>query len=173
MCTTLYEWYVSVRPVDRYANRLLLGGTIDRGCFRPVTTENLPITVDFDHQWPISCGISRGREKEEEGEEKPGVASSLALSVAHRLPVRGPLATGQFRQKSAVGGRLRKKKGRRTGKEKKEEGKKEYLAGAVLARLPSSPTGRLRAVVAHGRDRGRFFSHTRRQIEASSPPFLF
>ncbi|RZS14919.1 hypothetical protein BHM03_00046679 [Ensete ventricosum] len=68
------------------------------------------------------------------------------------LPVGGPPATGRFRQKSIVGdrlkkkltigGRLRKKKGRRRGKDKKKkEGKKEYLA----------------------RGRGRFFSHVRRR----------
>ncbi|RWW33565.1 hypothetical protein GW17_00001728 [Ensete ventricosum] len=92
-----------------------------------------------------------------------------------RLPVREPPATGRFCQKSAVDGqlsekstvgdRLRKKKGRRRGKEKKE-GNKEYLASAVLAsavlaRLPSPPAGRLRAVAARGR--GRFFSRARRR----------
>ncbi|RWW42147.1 hypothetical protein BHE74_00052324 [Ensete ventricosum] len=39
----------------------------------------------------------------------------------------------------------------------------EYLASVVLARLSLSPAGRLRAVAA----RGRFFSRTRRQIEAT------
>ncbi|RZS09378.1 hypothetical protein BHM03_00040455 [Ensete ventricosum] len=98
-----------------------------------------------------------------------------------RLPVRGPPATGRFCQKSGVGGRLsekptvggrlRKKKGRRRGKEKKkEEGKKEYLASAVLARLPSPPAGRLRAVACArsqpgGRDRDRFFSRAGRRSQ--------
>ncbi|RWW23385.1 hypothetical protein GW17_00012368 [Ensete ventricosum] len=73
---------------------------------------------------------------------------------------------GRLSEKSTIGGRLRKKKGRRRGKEeKKEEGKKEYLASAVLVRLPSPPAGRLRVVAARGR--GRFFSRARRQIEAT------
>ncbi|RWV79759.1 hypothetical protein GW17_00059055, partial [Ensete ventricosum] len=45
---------------------------------------------------------------------------------------------------------------------KKEEGKKEYLASAVLARLPSPPAGR-RLRVARGCDRDRFFSSERRR----------
>ncbi|RWW57065.1 hypothetical protein BHE74_00036167, partial [Ensete ventricosum] len=75
-----------------------------------------------------------------------------SIPVADVLSVRGPPATGRFRQKLAVGGRLsekstvggrlsekltvggrlRKKKGRRRGK--KEEGNKEYLNSAVVAR---------------------------------------
>ncbi|RZS28425.1 hypothetical protein BHM03_00062006 [Ensete ventricosum] len=80
---------------------------------------------------------------------------------------------GRLSEKSTVGGRLRKKKGRRRGKEKKEEeGNKEYLASAVLARLPSPPAGRLRVVAARGSParrhrpqvaRGRFFSRAKRQ----------
>ncbi|RWW69576.1 hypothetical protein BHE74_00022828 [Ensete ventricosum] len=62
------------------------------------------------------------------------------------LPVRGPPTIERFHQKLAVGGRLRKKKGRRRGKGKKEV-KKEYLASAVLA---------------------RFFSRARKQIKATN-----
>ncbi|RWV78995.1 hypothetical protein GW17_00059940 [Ensete ventricosum] len=77
-----------------------------------------------------------------------------------RLPVRGPPTTGWFRQKSTVsdrlrekstiGGRLSKKKGRRGGKRRKrrKEEKKEYLSPArdphpcaVTARAPSPPAG--------------------------------
>ncbi|RZS26048.1 hypothetical protein BHM03_00059340, partial [Ensete ventricosum] len=102
-----------------------------------------------------------------------------------RLPVRGPPATGRFRQKSAVDdrlsekstvggrlsekstvdGRLRNKKEEEEEKKKKEEGKKEYHASAVLAHLSSLPAGRLRAVA---RGRNRFFSRLRRQIEATN-----
>ncbi|RWV90042.1 hypothetical protein GW17_00047785 [Ensete ventricosum] len=80
-----------------------------------------------------------------------------------RLPVRGPPAIGRFHQKLAVDGRLRKKKGRRRGKGKKEV-KKEYLASAVLARLPSSPAFSL----ARG-------DRSRRQALSTSPrpPPLF
>ncbi|RWW31454.1 hypothetical protein GW17_00003913 [Ensete ventricosum] len=76
---------------------------------------------------------------------------------------------------SAVGSRLRKKKGRKRGKgKKKEEGKKEYLAIAVLAR--GSPAHRRRPrplflpreeTRPAGGDRGRFLSRARRQIEAT------
>ncbi|RWW37741.1 hypothetical protein BHE74_00057107, partial [Ensete ventricosum] len=46
---------------------------------------------------------------------------------------------------------IEEEKGKKKRKrKKKEEGKKEYLASAVLARLPSSPAGRLRAVAARG-----------------------
>ncbi|RRT35386.1 hypothetical protein B296_00048697 [Ensete ventricosum] len=54
-----------------------------------------------------------------------------------RLPVRGLPTTGQFRQKSTVGGRLRKKKGRR-GEERIPRPR------AVLAHLSSPPAGRPR-----------------------------
>ncbi|RWW34020.1 hypothetical protein GW17_00001235 [Ensete ventricosum] len=64
-------------PADHYANRLLSGGTADLGCFIPVTTRNRLVTIDFDRWRPISDGISRGRKKEEEGEEKPGDGAAL------------------------------------------------------------------------------------------------
>ncbi|RRT70874.1 hypothetical protein B296_00027137, partial [Ensete ventricosum] len=79
-----------------------------------------------------------------------------------RLPVRGPPATGRFRQKSAVGDRLkgeidrrrsiegeidrrwsierekgRKKKKRKKKKKKEKWRKKTYRPCAVLARAPS------------------------------------
>ncbi|RWW27887.1 hypothetical protein GW17_00007655 [Ensete ventricosum] len=52
-----------------------------------------------------------------------------------RLPIREPPFTGRFGQKSIVGGRLRKEKGRRRGKEKKKRGRKN----TSLARRPRSP----------------------------------
>ncbi|RWW54235.1 hypothetical protein BHE74_00039195 [Ensete ventricosum] len=92
-----FELYRPVRAVhisplaDQYANGLLPGGTTDWGCFRPVTTRNQPVMVDFDRRRPISRGINRGTKKEE-GE--PGVqhCSSPARFVAHGrflLPVWG------------------------------------------------------------------------------------
>ncbi|RRT60004.1 hypothetical protein B296_00022702 [Ensete ventricosum] len=66
-------------PTDRYADSPLSGGTADWGCFRPVTTRNRLVTIDFDRWRSISGGINRGREKEEEGEEKPG--SSFARAI--------------------------------------------------------------------------------------------
>ncbi|RZS12713.1 hypothetical protein BHM03_00044192 [Ensete ventricosum] len=50
--------------------------------YRPkstVTSCCRAVTVNFDHQRSISCCISRGREKEEEGEEKPGVCFTHAI----------------------------------------------------------------------------------------------
>ncbi|RWW47514.1 hypothetical protein BHE74_00046486 [Ensete ventricosum] len=100
-----------------------------------------------------------------------------------RLLVRGPPATGRFRQKSTVGnqlrekstvgGRLRKKKGRRRGKGKKKRREERIpRPRAILACrrrrpqvacAPSPPAHRrrLRAVAARGR--GCFFSRTRRR----------
>ncbi|RWW19309.1 hypothetical protein GW17_00016655 [Ensete ventricosum] len=95
-----------------------------------------------------------------------------------RLPVRGSPATGQFHQKSAIGGQFRpsvadfdrrwpiskeidrrrsieEEKGKKKRKrKKKEEGKKEYLANAVAR---GSPARRRRPRVA------RFFSRARRR----------
>ncbi|RZR84683.1 hypothetical protein BHM03_00011553 [Ensete ventricosum] len=61
-------------PADRYADHPISRGTVDWGYFRFVTTQNQLVTVNFDRGQPISGDISRGREKEKEGEEKPGVA---------------------------------------------------------------------------------------------------
>ncbi|RWW37843.1 hypothetical protein BHE74_00056978, partial [Ensete ventricosum] len=64
-----------------------------------------------------------------------------------RLPVRGPPATGRFRQKSTVGGRLSEKKGgrRRRGKRRK---KKKRGEKKPIARAQSSPVRRCRPRVA-------------------------
>ncbi|RRT59472.1 hypothetical protein B296_00045789 [Ensete ventricosum] len=74
VCNT--RWYCSYRavctglPADRYTDRMLLGCTVDWGCFHPVTMRNQLVTIDFD-RWQSSLGdISRGREKEEEGGEE-------------------------------------------------------------------------------------------------------
>ncbi|RWW33914.1 hypothetical protein GW17_00001348 [Ensete ventricosum] len=72
-------------PADRFADRLLPGGTVDWGCFRPVT-----IPVDFDCRRPISSGISPGREKEEEGEEKPGVALLFPHAIRRPRAISSP-----------------------------------------------------------------------------------
>ncbi|RRT35483.1 hypothetical protein B296_00033217 [Ensete ventricosum] len=67
MCIARYGRYVSVR--------LLLGGTIDWGCFRSVTIGNRSVMVNFNRRQSILGDINRGpRKKEEEEEEKPGVA---------------------------------------------------------------------------------------------------
>ncbi|RWW19345.1 hypothetical protein GW17_00016609 [Ensete ventricosum] len=94
------------------------------------------------------------------------------------LLLRGPPATGGYRQKSIVGGRLREKsivggrlreiEGRRKREEEEEEEKKHNLYRRrlqVVYALPS-PTSLPRVVVA--RTRGRFFSHARRKIEATA-----
>ncbi|RZR83682.1 hypothetical protein BHM03_00010364 [Ensete ventricosum] len=62
-----------------------------------------------------------------------------------RLPVRGPLATGRFRQKSTIGGRLREKSivgGRLREKREEEEEKKKKKK-----RVPISPRHPRRCVV--------------------------
>ncbi|RWW22997.1 hypothetical protein GW17_00012770 [Ensete ventricosum] len=40
------------------ADRPLPGGTINRGCFRPITARNTSVTVDFDRRCPLSGGIN-------------------------------------------------------------------------------------------------------------------
>ncbi|RWW27586.1 hypothetical protein GW17_00007969, partial [Ensete ventricosum] len=83
-------------------------------------------------------------------------------TVGGRLREKSTVGS-RLREKSTVGGRLWKKKGRRRGKEKKKRGEERIpRPHAVLTRLPLPPAGRLHAVAA----RGRFFSHTRRKIEA-------
>ncbi|RZS24268.1 hypothetical protein BHM03_00057325 [Ensete ventricosum] len=69
-------------PVDRYADCPLPGDTADWGCFYPVTTQNRPVTIDFNHRRQLSGDNSRFRpssavvrryqpkEKKEEGEEE-------------------------------------------------------------------------------------------------------
>ncbi|RRT39773.1 hypothetical protein B296_00058907 [Ensete ventricosum] len=74
-------------PANWYANHLLWSGTIDWGCFRPVTTRNRLVTIDFDCRCLMKGGISLAatREKEEEGEKEgqekgePGDPVSLFL----------------------------------------------------------------------------------------------
>ncbi|RZR94646.1 hypothetical protein BHM03_00023398 [Ensete ventricosum] len=104
-------------PADRNVDRLLLGRTIDWGCFHHVTTRNRPVMVDFDRRWLLSgdngrfrpsvadFGQYQPREKEEEGEEKgePGVDIALpvpspARSIARErfLHSRDLLPAGDF-----------------------------------------------------------------------------
>ncbi|RZS24172.1 hypothetical protein BHM03_00057211, partial [Ensete ventricosum] len=70
---------------------------------------------------------------------------------------------------------IEEEKGKKKRKRKKEEGNKEYLASAVLARLSSPHSGRLCAVVARGSPAAAFSPmrgdgaspRARRQIEAT------
>ncbi|RRT36810.1 hypothetical protein B296_00051932 [Ensete ventricosum] len=79
---------------------------------------------------------------------------------------------------SAIGGRLREKKGRRR-RGKEERRGEERIPRAVLARAPSPPVGHPRAVtiLANGspmsrrRLRSQFFSRAGRKIDIT--PFLF
>ncbi|RWW11631.1 hypothetical protein GW17_00024738 [Ensete ventricosum] len=77
---------------DRYADRSLLGGIVDRRYFRPITIRNRPVTVDFDRCRPLPGGISlaavREKEKEREEEGEPRVpirrrAPSMILIRRH------------------------------------------------------------------------------------------
>ncbi|RWW11710.1 hypothetical protein GW17_00024658 [Ensete ventricosum] len=55
---------------------------------------NRLVPINFDCHRPISGGINRGREKEEEGEEKPGVLSSrrqrIARAIRHPRAISSP-----------------------------------------------------------------------------------
>ncbi|RWW06919.1 hypothetical protein GW17_00029724 [Ensete ventricosum] len=90
-----------------------------------------------------------------------------------RLPVRGPPATGRFRQKSTVGGRLNEKR-EEEEEEEKEEKKKKRGEKRPIGRARSSPVRRRRSRVASARvpsppaSRGRSFSRAGRKIEATT-----
>ncbi|RZS25364.1 hypothetical protein BHM03_00058553 [Ensete ventricosum] len=66
---------------------------------------------------------------------------SLAVDFGRRRPVLKEID----RRRS-----IEEEKGKKKRKRKKEEGNKEYLASAVLARLPSPPAGCPHAVAARG-----------------------
>ncbi|RWW26651.1 hypothetical protein GW17_00008963 [Ensete ventricosum] len=119
-------------------------------CFYPVTTRNRPITVDFDRRRPIFDGISRGREKEEEGEEIPGVCVALCP--------HNPLLAGDF-----FSPRGEKKRLPSRGREKEEEGEKSGIrrfvaCGTCAIRRPwaiSSPRAGRRNISLRGeKERG-------------------
>ncbi|RWW80682.1 hypothetical protein BHE74_00010966 [Ensete ventricosum] len=89
-----------------------------------------------------------------------------------RLPVRGPLATGRFRQKSTIGGRLREKSivgGRLREKREEEEEKKKKKEKSTYFPAPSSPVRRHCPQVASARasspptGHGHFFVRARRR----------
>ncbi|RRT46545.1 hypothetical protein B296_00054368, partial [Ensete ventricosum] len=63
------------------------------------------------------------------------------------------------RQRWIKGEKGKKKKKKEEKKKEEEEGKKKEVPRAVLARTPSQPAGRLRAVASLAR--GRFFSRAR------------
>ncbi|RRT36511.1 hypothetical protein B296_00058791 [Ensete ventricosum] len=70
-------------PVDWYTNRSLLGGTTNWGYFRPVTTRNQPLTVDFDCWRPISGDISRGGRKKKRDKKNLETALLFARMICH------------------------------------------------------------------------------------------
>ncbi|RWW02113.1 hypothetical protein BHE74_00009709 [Ensete ventricosum] len=72
-----YELYVTVCQLTDTWTACYQVVPPGSGCFRPVTIQNRPVTVNFDCRWPISDDICQGREKEEEGEEIPGVRAAL------------------------------------------------------------------------------------------------
>ncbi|RWW38217.1 hypothetical protein BHE74_00056565, partial [Ensete ventricosum] len=80
-----------------------------------------------------------------------GTRTARYRAVPSKIGRRRPILKEIDRRRS-----IEKEKGKKKCKRKKEEeGNKEYLASAVLARLPSPPAGR-----------SRIFSRARRQIEA-------
>ncbi|RRT81508.1 hypothetical protein B296_00011111 [Ensete ventricosum] len=92
---------------DRYADNPLPGCIADWGCFHLVTIRNRPVTIDFDHCQPLSGdngrfrqlailgSINRRWEKEEEGEEKPGVGH-CSSPVGDALRPCDPSPMGDF-----------------------------------------------------------------------------
>ena len=54
------------RSANRPVHGPLLGGTIDWGCFRPITTPNQMVIVDFNRRRLLPGGISLGRRKKRE-----------------------------------------------------------------------------------------------------------
>ena len=93
---------------DQYTDSLLPGSIVDLGCFRPVTTRNRTMTVDFDHRRLLWGDISRGRKKgEEKGEPRDPAPLSLddlnpssdatdEMSPPPRLRRRGLSVVGDF-----------------------------------------------------------------------------
>ncbi|RWW52211.1 hypothetical protein BHE74_00041376, partial [Ensete ventricosum] len=79
---------VRIGPVaDRYTDCLLLGGATDWGYFRPVSTRNRLITVDFERY--------QSREKEEEGEEKGEPGDPTLLSQSRSSPAGFSMLHGE------------------------------------------------------------------------------
>ncbi|RWW87369.1 hypothetical protein BHE74_00003806 [Ensete ventricosum] len=66
-------------------------GTVDWGCFRPVTTRNQPVTIDFDHRRLLLGSISQGKKKREKKSEKKWEnleirrCSPGSRSISHKL----------------------------------------------------------------------------------------
>ncbi|RRT57241.1 hypothetical protein B296_00044212, partial [Ensete ventricosum] len=89
-----------------------------------------------------------------------------------KLPVRGPPATGRYCQKSTIDGRFSREIGLIEGKKgkKKKRKRRKIKLSAVLARAPSPPASRPRAVTGRAPSPARcrwasslahFFSHAR------------
>ncbi|RZR76570.1 hypothetical protein BHM03_00001426 [Ensete ventricosum] len=99
--TEWYRPYLAVHtglPVDWYADCPLPGSIVDWGYFRPVTTQNWLVTVNFDCCRPSPGGISLAakREKEEEGEEEKeekGELGDLTLLSLDDLDLSPPSLT--------------------------------------------------------------------------------
>ncbi|RWW18067.1 hypothetical protein GW17_00017968 [Ensete ventricosum] len=71
-------------PVDQYADRPLI---VVVSAPLPLKIDCRAVTIDFDRWRSISGSISRGREKEEEGEEKPGVRCCSSPARSELLQV--------------------------------------------------------------------------------------
>ncbi|RWW00853.1 hypothetical protein GW17_00036152 [Ensete ventricosum] len=122
---------------DRYDadNRPLPGGS----------AKNRPLAIDFDRRRSIEQEKEKKRRKRSKKEKRKRIPIARAQSSPmHRRRSHAAAARG-----SQALFLPREEKDR--GDKQKEEGKKEYLASAVLARLPSPPAGRLRTVAACAR----------------------
>ncbi|RRT53789.1 hypothetical protein B296_00032055, partial [Ensete ventricosum] len=96
-CFDMYRPVQAVIPV-----RQLTGTWIARYWMVPsvgVVSAPLSLTGRFRHQRPISSSISRGREKEEEGEEKLGVVLLFPCAIrclCNPSPASKEIAHGRF-----------------------------------------------------------------------------
>ncbi|RWW16883.1 hypothetical protein GW17_00019210 [Ensete ventricosum] len=124
-------------------------------------------SVELQRRHQCSCNIMFYYRYRWRLQFRPVPPDTGGIYRSARLPVRGPLATRRFHQKSIVGGRLkkestvggrsRKKKGRR-GKEKKKKRGRKNTSPACRCRplplfLPREETERL---PARGTDRGDY-----------------
>ncbi|RZR71500.1 hypothetical protein BHM03_00005513 [Ensete ventricosum] len=122
------------------------------------SAKNRPLAIDFDRRRSIEQEKEKKRRKRSKKEKRKRIPIARAQSSpmhrrrSHAVAARGSRALFLPREEKD------------RGDKQKEEGKKEYLASAVLARLPSPPAHDRRPRVAHG----RFFSRARRQIEATN-----
>ncbi|RWW54279.1 hypothetical protein BHE74_00039146 [Ensete ventricosum] len=96
--TTRIGWYVLVRQLT--GTRTALYRVV-----LPIGAVSVLLPHEIDRQWPISGGISRGREKEEEGRRK----TWIALRLRYPSPVGEPWSKCLKKEKMEKESRRRKR----------------------------------------------------------------